>query len=284
MGYKHNNYYKYIIIFILILILLFILSKFISLFKNKSSIRESYTNLNDRIKAFYINLDKNVTRNNMLIESYQKSDLKEIPLTRFSAVKGDEVDFEKWLSPEALKELKIIDKTKTRTHHYQLTKGGVGCFLSHYTLAKKLLADNKTEYYVIFEDDIMFNENCLSGIKHYMSIAPEDWDAIFISVLRKTQPVKKGEFYTLNGFWGTQSYIINKKYARKLIKEVEQNQIDGQIDAYLSRMIQQNKMNLYFTEDKLIKNNELTNSTDIQCKLIKKSPLDNPFNYKGYLV
>ena len=176
------------------------------------------------------------------------------------------------------------EKTKRRTHHYQLTKGAVGCFLSHYTLVKQLLDDNSADYYLILEDDIMVNEKILSTIKRYLSIVPTDWDILQLSTLRCVKYNVVGEFVEPSGFWGMQSYIINKRGAKKLVNEVNNHKIDGQIDAYLSRMKQQNKIKIYITKKRLFFTNENGIKSDIQCKVVKEDPNENPFNYKGYIV
>ena len=238
----------------------------------------------EKTKVFYINLDKNVKRNDELIQSYNASDLKVMHLNRFNAILGKTVDLDKWLTPDALLQVNKTEKTKRRTHHYQLTKGAVGCFLSHYTLVKQLLDDNSADYYLILEDDIMVNEKILSTIKRYLSIVPTDWDILQLSTLRCVKYNVVGEFVEPSGFWGMQSYIINKRGAKKLVNEVNNHKIDGQIDAYLSRMKQQNKIKIYITKKRLFFTNENGIKSDIQCKVVKEDPNKNPFNYKGYLV
>jgi len=281
-----RNYKKYLPLIVIILFIIF-LCVVLKISREKKENFADFTSEDHLIKntkVFYINLDKNVKRKNELIQSYNNSDLQIMPLNRFPAILGKTVDLDKWLTPDALKQVIETERTKIRSHHYQLTAGAVGCFLSHYTLAKQLLADKEADYYLIFEDDISFNENILSEIKRYLSIAPRDWDIIQLSTLRNINYNVVGEFYQPSGFWGMQSYFLNKKGAKKLIDEVEKYKIDGQIDAYLSRMIQRNKINVYITQKRLFFGNLNGMESDIQCKLIKNSPSDNPFNYKGYIV
>jgi len=302
MKTKYNIYLPAIVILSIIFIVLFIFIKKKLNNNNKSFynfIKESVLDgsagagagagagnrsFPEKTKVFYINLDKNVKRNDELIQSYNASDLKVMPLNRFSAILGKTVDLDKWLTPDALMQLQRTEKTKRRTHHYQLTSGAVGCFLSHYTLAKQLLDDKSADYYLILEDDIMVNEKILSTIEHYLSIVPTDWDILQLSTLRNINSTVVGEFFEPSGFWGMQSYIINKKGAKKLVNEVNNHKIDGQIDAYLSRMKQQNKIKIYITKKRLFFINENGIKSDIQCRVIKEDPNENPFNYKGYLV
>ena len=245
---------------------------------------ENFETRDENIKVFYINLDKNKKRNYDFIGSYYASDIKELELKRFPAIVGTSVDIKQWLTSEALDELKETELTKERTHHYQLTYGGVGCFLSHYTLAKQLLNDSDTEYYIICEDDIGFYKKTIESINYYLSKAPEDWDMVHFTTLRKINYTTNGVFCKPNGFWGMECYIINKKGSQKLIDEVQKEKIDAQIDAYLSRMIQQNKINIYITNTKLIEKSPNSNITDIQYKLQRSLSKVNPYNYKGYIV
>jgi GR25 family glycosyltransferase involved in LPS biosynthesis len=275
---------KIFIVFVIILILLICLVHYYFNYYKQWLIIENFESREESIKAFYINLDKNTIRRNDFLESYYNSDMNEVMLTRFPAILGKTVDVNVWLRPEAIIELNEIEKTFQRTHHYQLTYGGVGCFLSHYTLAKQLLNDSRAKYYIIFEDDISFYKNTLNPINYYLSNAPENWDIIHFTNLRKVNYSTHVQFYKPNGFWGMQAYIINKKGAQKLVDEVQREKIDGQIDAYLSRMVQQDKINIYITDRRLIYHNSHSSMSDIQYRLNRDSSYVNPYNYKGYFV
>jgi len=183
-------------------------------------------------RTFCINLDKDSHRYENLQRSYYASDMKHIMLERYSAILGATVNIEQWLSPSAINEFYVVKKNGYRTHHYQLTTGAVGCFLSHYYLAKQLLDDYSVDTYLIL-------------------------------------------------FWGMGTYLLNKKGARKIVDEVEQNKIDGQIDAYLSRMSQQNRITLYASNIHISKN--VGRDTNIQIEINPISGM-NPFEYKGFVV
>ena len=191
--------------------------------------------------TYVINLDKNPERLQQITKSYEASDIREIQLKRFPAVLGKNVDIQEWLTPEAVKELNRVEKKGYRTHHYQLTRGAVGCFLSHYTLAKQLLSDKRNDYYVILEDDSVIDPNGFKTIQEAMVNTPENWDIVLFGFVRIINPVSYGNFIQPSGFWGLHGYVINKKGAKNLIDEVENIRIDGQLDAYISRMIQQKK-------------------------------------------
>ena len=255
-------------------------------------------------RTFCINLDKDSHRYEKLQRSYYASDLKHIQLERYSAILGATVNIEQWLSPCAINEFYAVKKNGYRTHHYQLTTGAVGCFLSHYYLAKQLLDDSSTDTYLILEDDVQLLPSAYTIMTRELEHAPADWDLIAFYYHRvigepadshssgsmtdkDLHPSPKGadlnlhRFKRVDGFWGMGTYLLNKKGARKIVDEVEQNKIDGQIDAYLSRMSQQNKIRLYASNIHISKN--VGRDTNIQIEINPISGM-NPFEYKGFLV
>lgn len=234
------------------------------------------------VKTYVINLDKDTKRYTKLLNYYQKSDLSDIPLERYSAVVGLSVDPSEWLSSDALTEMNQVMTNGYRTHHHQLTMGGLGCFLSHYNLAKQLLSDNKSvDAYLILEDDTAVPENISAYIEDYLADAPDDWDYILFYTIRATGGSATKTMNRLKSFWGLNGYLINKRGAQKLIDEIDVNKIDGQIDSYLSRMIQQNKLSVYATKKHLVKSNAI--DTNIQV-ILKPIQGVNPFNFKGYII
>ena len=68
--------------------------------------------------------------------------------------------------------------------------------------------------------------------------------------------------------------------AKKLVDEVNITKIDGQIDAYMSRMVQQDKLNVYVYQHQLIV--PIGNTSDIQIEL--RANTNDPFNFHGYTV
>ena len=235
------------------------------------------------ITSYIINMDKNKERLQKVIENYKKSDISEIPYKKFPAVIGKNVDINEWLTDEAIVELKQVENKKYRNYHYQLTRGAIGCFLSHYSLAKQLISDKRNDYYFNLEDDIYISDQGFKKLQEAMVNAPEDWDFILFGYNRLLySDIVEKKFYRVNGFWGTHGMLMNKKGAKAFVDYVDENKIDGQIDAYMSRMSQQKKLALYayhkpifFTYNNLV--------SDIQAPIKPKNDLD-PFNYRGYKV
>lgn len=249
--------------------------------------KDGFININTTntplMTAYIINMDKNKERWNRVIQNYNNSDMTELNLQRYSAIVGKEVYVKNWLTPYAMVELEQTERNKYRLYHYQLTMGGIGCFLSHYNLMKQLIDDPNNEYYFIMEDDIVFSKNTFHTVKQSILNAPPDWDMLLFGYIRtvKNTNYSNTDFMKLNSFWGTQGYVISKKGAKKFVDEVDANKIDGQIDAYFSRMIQQGKINIYAYKIPIIRTFE--SISDIQNQLLIQ-PNINAYMYHGYYV
>lgn len=96
------------------------------------------------MKIFLINLDKRPDR-----LSYVASQLHALQLDyeRLSAIDGEKLNI------ETIKGIKINQKRHYIERYRYLSLGEIGCFLSHYTIWKKII-DLKLDYALILEDDI----------------------------------------------------------------------------------------------------------------------------------
>jgi len=236
-----------------------------------------------KMRIVVINMDKDIARLTQLQKSFSRTDLSsKYALNRFPAVIGKNVNERDWLTDAAMKQLHDVETRGFRTHHYQLTRGAIGCFLSHYNLAKQLLEESDDiDMYFVLEDDAGLLPNCMDLIKKILLFAPENWDIILLYTARCNGPIINKFFTKCNQFWSTCAYILNKTGARKLVDEVDKMKMDGQIDAYLSRMVQQGKINVYGSNIHMAE--PVAIDTNIQVDL-QEFPGIDPFNYGGYIV
>jgi GR25 family glycosyltransferase involved in LPS biosynthesis len=275
---SYINWLIYIIAIVAIFYFFYLLNNnFPSNIDNKTLITKR------NITSYIINMDKNKERLKKVIENYEKSDINEIPYKRFPAVIGKNIDIHEWLTEDAIVELKQVENKKYRNYHYQLTRGGIGCFLSHYALAKQLLSDKKNDYYFNLEDDIYIADEGFKKLQEALVNVNPDWDFILFGYNRLLySDIVNNDFARVTGFWGTHGMLMNKKGAKALMDEVDQNKIDGQIDAYMSRMAQQGKLVVYaYRHPIFFPYNNLI--SDIQIPLKPKKGTD-PFNFRGYVV
>jgi GR25 family glycosyltransferase involved in LPS biosynthesis len=243
---------------------------------------EDYEEGELQFKVFVINLKKDKDRYNKFMKIYNQSDMKSFPITRYDAVEGDKMRTpEHYLTDKALREMKMISTFGFRIAHYQLSKGGLGCFMSHLNLAKQLISDPTSEEYLIFEDDTNIFKTPFKKIRFFMKHVPGDWDYVLFYVVRMEGNKINSYFAKPNAFWGLNCYFVNKRGAEKLVNEVKQTKIDGQIDSYMARMCQQNKLNIYVCTHQFIESN--SNTSNIQYNLITIPHID-PFMFNGYKV
>ena len=266
---------------VIIAILLTII--FSILFWRSSILKQPQEGLTNELKLrlFVINMDKDKERYQKLLKHYKNSDLTSLPVNRYEAVVGKKVSPEIWLSKDALTDLQLIEKNGFRTHHHSVTRGGLGCFLSHYNLAKQLMNDQSVEGYLIFEDDTTMLPSTYNQITDSLENAPKDWDMLLFYTIRAVGRSENANFNKLKSFWGMNCYILSKNGAKKFVKEVDETKIDGQVDCYLSRMIQQKKMNIYSSKTHFVSSN--STDTNIQTLLKPQQNID-PYDYKGYRV
>ena len=234
-------------------------------------------------RGFVINMDKDTERYQLFQDSHSTSDFADaIFMTRFSATVGKDVSApETLLTEKAWEELRAVEERGHRTHHYQLSRGGIGCFLSHLKVLEKLVDDPHDHAYLIMEDDNHFFPNSYELMKRAVQQAPRDWDILCGICHRSEGNDVSPHFQKVTGFWGLGGYIITRDGARKLINEVKRKKMDGQIDAFLSRMAQENKICIYAAKEPWFHHE--ANDSNIQTHLVEIEGQD-PFVFDGYCV
>ena len=156
-----------------------------------------------------------------------------------------------------------------RTEHHQLSRGAIGCYLSHLELWKDM-TKNKKEKIVIFEDDTLPTIN-KHEIDDILAKVPEDWDIILFGGIYRDSKHVFDEIYKLNSFFCMHAYIIkNTKNVENLITKALP--MDMQIDSYLTKLAKEGKLNIYGIYSKrhgMWGQNPKINNTNIQTPMIK---------------
>jgi GR25 family glycosyltransferase involved in LPS biosynthesis len=258
---------------ILIVVAIFFISRFL---EKKQEPHLDNVDSNMKIQSWIINLDKNKDRLHDTLEYYNASDISTIPVKRYSAIVGTNLNPSEWLPDYALNEFYEIVKCGYRTKHYQLSSGAMGCFLSHYNLYKQFLTDKTNDIYLILEDDIKIHSTAYTIINQIMKKPPQNWDIILLGYNAIFNFNKVDDTYIqVYSFWGTHGYLINKKGAQKFMDAYKE--MDCQIDSLLSWMAMKKKLNIYAITTPLIY--VQTYSTDVQINIIPKNKIDS-FTYK----
>lgn len=242
------------------LIIVFILG-FILWFKTY----ENFTTPN--FDCHIINLDRNTSRLAGSLNYYNQSDLNFVPLKRFSAIDGKKLELseiEKIVTPSVYKGILELDSTNKRSRESQLTRGMIGCYLSHLEIYKKIL-EGKYNMGIVFEDDIVIDSNIYkNSIKDIDKIYPCDWDIILLGYITFFDYKDQGDYYDVYNFWGLQGYVISKKGAKKIIKYGLP--INQQIDHYMSKLAKGGYLNIYASKQNMVVQNSVY--SDVQMQVV----------------
>jgi len=231
----------FIIFVIFIIVVCFQSNSDVSIRKSPK-IYGTFITLND-IDIYLINLDRHDNRLASFVDMYTNSDLASKPFNRLRAFDASKLDVKPYVADYAYNEIMTVEKNKYRTKHYQMTKGGVGCFLSHLGVYNNLMATNK-QYALIFEDDANFDKNIFRDIQLAMEQIPADWDiALFGCKCLSCSDNIDLTWDKVNRFFCLHCYLISRKCAQKLLKNI--NMIDQQIDSYLSDLAGEGNINIY---------------------------------------
>jgi len=251
MKYSYTNFFR----IISCLLVLYICLSFI-----KSGISTS-SNFD---KTYLVNLERRPDRYEKFMNAYDESDMNFVPISKINAVDGTDIDIEKVpLSEIAKGELKQIETTGFRSKHYQLTRGAIGCYLSHVKVWKDIIESNQ-KHGLIFEDDVKLPLNINTKITKSMQHVPDDWDIILFGFHCKDCE-KKINYRKVNRFILLHCYAISRNAIVKILKTNSLFPITQQIDSYLSEL-SADILNIYTVKNPIIHQNG--SRTDIQMPLI----------------
>ena len=261
---KNSHFKKTMIILIIILISISIYN----IFNIVENIK--FKNIKN---SFLINLPHRKDRLENFKQKYTQADIK-IPLHIHSAVNGKKLKLED-INITRLAKKEIIDAQTLgyRTKHYQLTMGGIGCYLSHVGLWNYIY-NKGIDYALIFEDDASipqdFIKNLNISIKN-MNKADPNWDIIFLDALCRDCIPYQDNIVKINKFYLMHAYIIRRKAIKKMLDHNMLFPINQQIDWCIGS--HSNILKLYTVINGFVKQGGF--STDIQIG-IKKQKGVNP--------
>lgn len=202
-----------------------------------------------------VNLDRSVDRLNNFTTMMSNYNLT---FTRFSAIDGKLIN-----SQDLDNNTSLLCRTLLCNH------GIVGCAMSHIDIWKKLVNDDRTDYYIVMEDDAIIDDqfipiiNEIDNIKHLI-----DFDILSLYCIREFNCKQHGKKYKLSNdlFIGktlfplsTTTYIVSKKGAHKLLKLFDT--INYHIDVEIAIKSIFNGINYYSLSKNIIDHNWEENST-----------------------
>lgn len=216
-------------------------------------------------KIYLINLKRRPDRLTDFLEFYKSSDLRNKDIIKFDAIDGSKLNVDSVpLSELAKAELQQLETTGFRTKHYQLTKGAIGCYLSHVKIWENILKNNYNTV-LIFEDDAKVPPNLNKKIHEELKNIPNDWDIVLFGYICK-KCMKYEKYMVVERFMLTHCYIIKRSAIIKIMNSNTLFPITQQIDSLMSELSA--IINIYSVKEKLVK--QFSSRTDVQAPLINK--------------
>ena len=227
---------------IIIIIILYTLNYSIPKNTNKLVKEKFGSQVANDFDVYVINMVKNKLRLDNFTTSYLNSDLSFKKFIIFPAVVGKELNLVDYVSPKGYQQIIMSEKTNLRMHHYDLTRGAVGCYLSHLGIYKKILESNN-KYGLIFEDDSVIATDFYNRLLYGLNIIPQDWDIFLLGVICLKCDINK-DYIKIRRFWGTHGYIVKRESAKKILSYLDKP-LSKQIDADMSLLIKRGIINVY---------------------------------------
>lgn len=246
-------------------------------------------------KCKVINLKRNADRWKHFAARFEASDsLRHMDLERIEAVDGVVAASrpeESRIPPDVHQALMRTESAGRRLYHHELTKGAVGCYLSHVRVWEALLRDDGCNFYVVFEDDALIPPN--NGANKFdlgdaARTAPGGWDVLLLGYVRTTPHADAARdnaaFARVVHFWGTHAYVINKAGAAKALAGWKASGLTMQVDSAMSVLASHDALNVYARRTRLFYTTDF--GSDIQLPVSDDAKIDPffipGFNYEAY--
>ena len=215
--------------------------------------------------VYVINLDSATARLDNFRREVAASDLATKSFIRVAGVEGSSLDTASLLTKRARTELAQAESTGFRLRHYQLSRGAVGCYMSHVKLWKSVLATDK-DVALIFEDDAQLEPSLYRYVRE--TPMPTDFDIILLGyVCFKCSRDEGAGFHRVKRFFGLHGYLISAKGIRKILESPRLFPVGKQIDAVLSDMAAKGELTVYASPRKMVEQANELFRTQIQIPI-----------------
>jgi len=141
----------------------------------------------------------------------------------------------------------------------KVDKTNIAISLSHIYCYKEII--DKYNYALILEDDAIFNNMFSRTLRFYMQHLPSDWDMLFLgdgcnmhipkNILKQNE---KCHIFRNNVTRCTDSYLISKKCAKKILEEFENSHFKCKlpIDHWLNVVINKYSLKVFWCEPTIV--------------------------------
>jgi GR25 family glycosyltransferase involved in LPS biosynthesis len=228
--------------------------------------------------VYVINMKSNPERMRAFMKAYGRCDLAgDHSVIRHEGTVGKDQDLVQHVTTKALKEILAAERTGYRTKHYQLTRGGIGCYLSHVSLWKKILKSDK-DYAVIFEDDCVPALNMKQLMRDSVPHDP-GFDMCMLGyfcIECDGRPDMGRDTIGIYKFFGMHAYMISRRGIEKFLRDPRSSRIPKQIDHVVTDMVEEGTLRVVALESPIAWQNNADHASTIQMPL-RAVPGVDPF-------
>ena len=212
------------------------------------------------MKTFVINLKKREDRKKHVQETYPKIPFMDMEIIQ--ACDGKEPkNNTKQMNQEVINFIELMTKNNNTLNGIKY--GELGCWVSHFSIWKKMISEN-IDRALILEDDLTeFHDNFESILKDLTTIESDKYHIIWLNFLhcatkdptKLTPNVYYGKHANINSFYGTYGYILSlngAKFLLNYINNLYKNQTICGIDTFMIQSLYKENIDCHYTYNKLV--------------------------------
>jgi GR25 family glycosyltransferase involved in LPS biosynthesis len=211
------------------------------------------------MKTFVINLKKREDRKKHVQETYPKIPFMDMEIIQ--ACDGKEPkNNTKQMNQEVINFIELMTKNNNKLNGMKY--GELGCWVSHFSIWKKMISEN-IDRALILEDDLTeFHDNFESILKDLTTIESNKYYIIWLNFLhcatkdptKLTPNVYYGKHANIDSFYGTYGYILSLNGAKLLLNYINNSYKNQTIVLGLDRFMIRSlcKEDSHYTYNKLV--------------------------------
>lgn len=191
-------------------------------------------------KILYINLDRRNDRNVHMVEMLTENNLIEIT-KRIAGIDGKHLNLDN-IDRNLITSKGIEDAKNSKELYFPLTKGGIGCALSHKACYEYIVKNNINRCLILEDDCILVDNfnNKLNILEKKINNINKYFDILFLGYHSSDvkQDINSDEFFVSGKTYGLFGYIISYNAAKILLDHLFpiEKQIDTEIPYHFDKL------------------------------------------------
>ena len=162
-----------------------------------------------------------------------------------------------------------IEKHVSTYYKYFGPKSAIGCALSHIKAWRAFL-ETADDYAIIFEDDVVVEDDFVNKLNLAMSHVPSSFDVLYLGclgcdndqsvnmikwsmfmIVKPVEPKKINDYISIPSVaFATHAYVLSRKGAETLLKEID-GKLNNHIDICMQQLASNGKIETYVTTPRI---------------------------------